>query len=190
VGTLSAIEPRVPVRYYHRAVNRLGCARRRFHTAVECASPYAFRVLRDVLRAAAASNSVKFGALTDHTPDLLLPCPSCGFLVFATGSYGSYEMCPVCDWEDDGVQLANPASCGGANQESLAEAQDGVLARFPLTMRTHGQFKRSSEWRPLSESERGTFQKQASMAWWPNRGVVDPTQVYWGCCDMKRTAKR
>jgi anaerobic ribonucleoside-triphosphate reductase len=28
------------------------------------------------------------------------PCPCCGYQVF-TGPPGSYEICPVCGWEDD-----------------------------------------------------------------------------------------
>jgi cysteine-rich CPCC protein len=49
-------------------------------------------------------------------------CPACGFAALADG-YGSYEICEVCGWEDDGVQLANPTSGGGANQRSLADTQ-------------------------------------------------------------------
>jgi len=42
-------------------------------------------------------------------------CPACGFQVLAEG-YGSYEICEICGWEDDSVQLANPTSGGGANK--------------------------------------------------------------------------
>ncbi|MEV8086645.1 CPCC family cysteine-rich protein [Streptomyces nigra] len=36
---------------------------------------------------------------------------------------GSHEICPVCFWEDDGVQFRWPAMGGGANEVSLIEAQ-------------------------------------------------------------------
>ena len=58
--------------------------------------------------------------------DRELPCPACGFLTLG-GTYGSYVICPVCGWEDDQLQLANPASGGGANSESLVEAQADAL---------------------------------------------------------------
>lgn len=36
---------------------------------------------------------------------------------------GSYELCPVCYWEDDGVQFSDPDYEGGANAESLNQAR-------------------------------------------------------------------
>ncbi|WP_078530969.1 CPCC family cysteine-rich protein [Streptomyces sp. PsTaAH-124] len=36
---------------------------------------------------------------------------------------GSYEICPVCFWEDDGAQFRWPTIAGGANKVSLIEAQ-------------------------------------------------------------------
>jgi anaerobic ribonucleoside-triphosphate reductase len=36
---------------------------------------------------------------------------------------GSYEICPVCNWEDDPVQEEDPSYGGGANVMSLNEAR-------------------------------------------------------------------
>jgi len=80
------------------------------------------------------------------------PCPSCGFLVFA-GPPGSYDICPICDWEDDPVQLAHPLLQGGANRLSLAESQVAILKKLPLAVREQGEFKRDDRWRPLKEVE-------------------------------------
>ncbi len=49
-------------------------------------------------------------------------CPVCGRLVFGEPP-GSFEICPICFWEDDAVQLAFPDMSGGANHVSLIEAQ-------------------------------------------------------------------
>jgi hypothetical protein len=39
---------------------------------------------------------------------------------------GSHDVCPVCFWEDDIVQLRWPDFGGGANRPSLIEAQANV----------------------------------------------------------------
>ncbi|MFJ5873407.1 CPCC family cysteine-rich protein [Streptomyces sp. NPDC093088] len=36
---------------------------------------------------------------------------------------GSYEICPFCFWQDDGVRFRWPTMAGGANKASLIEAQ-------------------------------------------------------------------
>jgi hypothetical protein len=36
---------------------------------------------------------------------------------------GTYEICPVCGWEDDPVQFRDPDNEGGANRVSLSEAK-------------------------------------------------------------------
>lgn len=89
------------------------------------------------------------------TTPVELPCPSCGFLIL--DEYGSYIICPLCNWEDDPVQLANPLTGGGANKESLHECQQRALARWPVGMREieeEGErYRRDPLWRPLSDEE-------------------------------------
>ena len=55
------------------------------------------------------------------------PCPACGDLVFDEPP-GSYDICGVCGWEDDLVQLRHPCLRGGANQQILWEWQHTVLS--------------------------------------------------------------
>ena len=50
-------------------------------------------------------------------------CPCCGFLTLHEEPPGSYEVCPVCDWEDDAVQSADAEYEGGANAISLRQAR-------------------------------------------------------------------
>ncbi|WP_233218372.1 CPCC family cysteine-rich protein [Kosakonia radicincitans] len=42
---------------------------------------------------------------------------------------GNYEICPVCDWEDDPVQSSDPDFSGGANTLSLLEARKEFLLK-------------------------------------------------------------
>lgn len=48
-------------------------------------------------------------------------CPCCGYVVFNSPP-GSYDICPICFWEDDVAQLKFPKTTG-ANKASLIEAQ-------------------------------------------------------------------
>lgn len=51
------------------------------------------------------------------------PCPCCGFLTLTEPPPGTFEVCPVCYWEDDDAQFADPEYSGGANGMSLVEAR-------------------------------------------------------------------
>ena len=51
-------------------------------------------------------------------------CPCGGYLTLESESPGSYELCPVCWWEDDVGQFDDPESVGGANRVSLREARE------------------------------------------------------------------
>ena len=84
---------------------------------------------------------------------LIHPCPACGFVVFAR-AFGSEEMCPVCGWIDDYLQLAHPDFTLGANSGlSLREAQANALAARPMAVKALGVFLRDSRWRPLAAGE-------------------------------------
>ncbi len=48
-------------------------------------------------------------------------CPVCGAAV--QGAAGDYEICQVCNWEDDPVQRNDPSYANGANVLSLDAAR-------------------------------------------------------------------
>lgn len=50
-------------------------------------------------------------------------CCCCGYLTLGEAPPGTYEICPVCGWEDDFVQFEDPDIEGGANQVSLNVAR-------------------------------------------------------------------
>jgi ribosomal protein S27E len=105
-------------------------------------------------------------------------CPACGFHVLADG-YGSYEICEICGWEDDGVQLANPTSSGGANKQSLAEVQAETLGRIPLDCTRHGDRHRDPCWRPLKERALDMADKKRVIEHWHTLAVVNRGDAYW-----------
>lgn len=80
------------------------------------------------------------------------PCPSCGFLVFDEPA-GSYDICPVCNWEDDHVQLRYPLMGGGANSESLYESQRNILKVAPVEVHEYQGHIRCPDWRPLGKAD-------------------------------------
>ena len=55
-------------------------------------------------------------------------CPCCGFLTLSEPPPGTFEICPVCFWEDDNVQYDDHDYKGGANEESLNEAKRNFTA--------------------------------------------------------------
>ncbi|WP_400247787.1 CPCC family cysteine-rich protein [Niallia sp. JL1B1071] len=48
-------------------------------------------------------------------------CPCCGYKTLSERN--SWEIFRVCKWEDDELQFLEPDLGGGANEESLREAQ-------------------------------------------------------------------
>lgn len=84
-------------------------------------------------------------------------CPCCGYKTFEEKP-GNYEICPICYWEDDYVQLADPQFSGGANKVSLIEAQKNYIEiqvsekRFLSKIRMPSKSDRKDEkWFPISK---------------------------------------
>ena len=50
-------------------------------------------------------------------------CPCCEYYTFDEELDNTFIICPVCFWEDDGIQLINPDYSGGANKVSLKDAK-------------------------------------------------------------------
>jgi hypothetical protein len=86
-------------------------------------------------------------------------CPCCGYRTLHEPP-GSYDICKVCFWEDDGVQLLDPAYAGGANKLSLVECQENFRRvgaceeRFVDDVRPpQAEESPDPEWRPARESD-------------------------------------
>jgi Cysteine-rich CPCC len=116
----------------------------------------------------------------DLLPHGMLACPCCGHATLS--ERGFYQICPVCFWEDDTVQLRWPDWASGANRTSLVEAQrnfrrfgacdDRSLAYVrPATLAE----RPSPDWRPI-DPVRDQFEPPGvQMVGWPE----DRTCLYW-----------
>lgn len=51
-------------------------------------------------------------------------CPCCGYYTLETQPDNTFQLCPVCYWEDDGIQLHDLDYTGGANRVSLNQARE------------------------------------------------------------------
>lgn len=52
-----------------------------------------------------------------------IKCPCCG-----EASVEEYEICPVCNWQNDPIQTLHPYMAGGANKMTLEEAKAAFFA--------------------------------------------------------------
>jgi hypothetical protein len=107
------------------------------------------------------------------------PCAGCGFYTIGLDYFGSYNICPLCDWEDDGMQLANPACGGGANLDSLIEHQQQYISVFPIEVQVYDSYQRDPSWRVLNQSEIDEAIKEKEEKYWKNQNVFDYSEAYW-----------
>jgi hypothetical protein len=112
------------------------------------------------------------------TEDRSFPCPACGFLAFSEPP-GSYEICGICGWEDDHVQLAHPASPIGANGESLFDAQRRTLRDLPLEIKERNGLIRDPAWRPLTEAEARSSRPPKNGRSYFEAALGDSPNYYW-----------
>lgn len=66
------------------------------------------------------------GGQADHGERFACLC--CGHLTLDEPPGGTFNICPVCFWEDDDVQADDPEFAGGANNLSLNEARRNFRA--------------------------------------------------------------
>lgn len=84
------------------------------------------------------------------------PCPCCGYKTLTEEACGSYDICPVCFWEDDPIQLDDMDYEGGANRVSLRQGQRNFLEygacerkMIKHTRPPTSEEQRDEHWKPL-----------------------------------------
>ncbi len=87
------------------------------------------------------------------------PCPCCGYLMFEEGP-GSLEICTICFWQDDIIDLEQMYEPAGPNKLSLEKSQinfaqlGAVEERFVEHVRSvSSESAKESNWRVLDRSK-------------------------------------
>jgi Cysteine-rich CPCC len=90
-------------------------------------------------------------------------CPCCGYkTIYREDTF--YDLCPVCFWETDPIQLADPTYKGGANRPSLTEAQQNFILFgacekdvFPYTRLPLADEMRDEEFQTFDQNTEGSL---------------------------------
>src|SRR5262245_13967431 len=112
------------------------------------------------------------------------PCPCCGYLVFDEPP-GSYNICPICFWEDDISQLRFVTMSGGANRVSLVEGQRNFISigaseeRLRAFVRSlSAADRRDARWRPV-EAASGDIEVSVPGKEYGQTYPQDPQALYY-----------
>jgi hypothetical protein len=90
-------------------------------------------------------------------------CPCCGYkTIYRKETF--FDLCPVCFWETDPTQLADPHYKGGANRPSLVEAQQNFIVFgacekevFPYVRMPLADEKKDKNWSPIDVNTEGVL---------------------------------
>lgn len=111
----------------------------------------------------------------------VFPCPCCGYQVFDEPP-GSYDICGICFWEDDAIQLRWPDYRAGANRLSLIQAQAEYAKFGAMEHRFIGLVRQPDDgdlldpgWRPVDPTADAFEACGHQRRSWPE----DRTVLYW-----------
>lgn len=108
-------------------------------------------------------------------------CVCCGHLVH-DDKPGSHAVCPICGWVDDVTQLRWPDRAGGANRESLVDAQTALRSGYQDLPAGSGRRRATSaeprdyRWRPFDTAS-DTIESRSATPAWPSN--ASPLRYYY-----------
>jgi hypothetical protein len=88
---------------------------------VELLSPEEARRLRDFIVREYGSDTYACCLRSLESEMPRFQCPCCDF--FTLDARGEYDICPICFWEDDGIDIDRPDSHSGPNHKTLREGR-------------------------------------------------------------------
>lgn len=74
-------------------------------------------------------------------------CKCCGFKTL--DSEFNFDICDICDWEDDEVQNNNPLLEIWANKNNLYQSQINLISKIPLNIKDYNWYIRDEKWKPI-----------------------------------------
>ncbi len=87
------------------------------------------------------------------------PCPACGFLVFTALNEQS-EICPICGWQNDVLDLQELYEPAGPNKVSLEQAQINFVRIGAKSATSLSSVRRPNDcdyrdpnWRPVDKTK-------------------------------------
>jgi hypothetical protein len=110
-------------------------------------------------------------------------CACCGYKTISEN--GNYEICPICYWQSDPAQEADPWFVGGANVPSLFQAQTNFKTHGAMEKRFLNNVRapdrndvKDSNWRELVEEDRRfcTTPREIEEVWGTSKAI---SYNYW-----------
>lgn len=120
-------------------------------------------------------------------------CPCCGYKTLAEKPPGTYDICEICFWEDDGIQFDDPDYSGGANKVSLREAQlnfkriGACEERCTQFVRKPNEFDEYEGPLDISKIQRMPIHELINIFIATGTPVVTVLDLYKGMIDVKQT---
>lgn len=125
------------------------------------------------------ANKLKYNDFKYSAFPNVAPCPCCGFIFPCSKNYtpGGYDICHVCDWEDDPPSLNYLFKESGANHNSIEYYQQKLVnasinSRIMSTQLEYEGQLRDPLWFPVCNSEMLKKINDSTYLYWTNENFI------------------